>query len=80
MIEQMKTVDFGLREYTNEKYTEDMKNLLDEKGLKESVKVYLDKIDEEVSSTGYIMHRTVQEYLCDILYLVELVEKGAMKE
>lgn len=69
-----KDVEFTLKEYTVEEYDRDMKDLLKSKGLTNAVKVYCDKIDEETRSTGYIMHRTVQEYLCDILYLVELSE------
>ena len=67
--------EITLKEYTHEEYETDMRKLLVEKGLKGAVKEYLDKIDEEVSGTRYIMHRTVQEYLCDVLYLVELYEK-----
>ena len=67
--------EITLKEYTQEEYEADMKKLLTEKGLKGAVKEYLDKIDEEVSGTRYIMHRAVQEYLCDVLYLVELYEK-----
>ena len=61
-----------LKEYTQEQYKADMQKLLTEKGLKDAVQIYADKINEEVSGTGYVMHRTVQEYLCDILYLIEL--------
>ena len=68
---------FDLKEYTIGEYKADMQKLLSEKGLRDAVKVYIDKIDEEVeiSGVGYVMHRTVQEYLCDILYLIELSEK-----
>ena len=61
-----------LREYTKEEYKADMKKLLEEKGLYEAVKVYCDKIDEVAGNWGYVDHRDIQEFLCDILYLIEL--------
>ena len=62
--------EFTIREYTEEEYKEDLGNLVVEKGLSGAVEYYCDLINEEVSGTGYVMHRTVQEYLNDILYLV----------
>lgn len=64
-----------LREYPREEYEADMRKLLTEKGLSGAVKIYLDKIDEEVSDTGYVTHRTVQEFLCDILFLAQEAER-----
>lgn len=59
-----------LREYTHKEYEADMKNLLAEKGLHDAVKVYCDKIDEVAGNLSYVDHRDIQEFLCDILYLV----------
>lgn len=64
--------DIILREYTEEEYKADMQKLLAEKGLYNAVKVYCDKIDEVASNLGYLGHRDIQEYLCDILCLIEL--------
>lgn len=64
-----------LREYPQEEYEADMRKLLAEKGLSGAVKVYLDKIDEEVSDTGYVTHTTVQEFLYDILFLAQEAER-----
>ena len=64
-----------LREYPQEEYERDMKALLTEKGLSGAMKVYTDKINEEVADTCYVTHRTVQEYLCDILFLAQEAER-----
>ena len=61
-----------LREYTKDEYKADMQKLLEEKGLYNAVKIYCDKIDEVASDFGYISHRDIQEFLCDILYLIEI--------
>mgnify|MGYP006896749384 CR=1 FL=1 len=64
-----------LREYPQEEYEKDMKTLLTEKGLAAAVKIYLDKINEGITGTSYIEYGRVQEYLCDILFLVQEAEK-----
>ena len=64
-----------LKEYTQEEYESDMMKFLEEKGLSKAVKKYLDEIDRECSGMSYIPHRTVQEFLCDILFLCEKYEK-----
>lgn len=64
-----------LREYPQEEYEADMKTLLAEKGLSGAVKICTDKINEEVAGTSYVTHRTVQEYLCDILFLAQEAER-----
>ena len=66
-----------LKEYTQEEYESDMMKLLKEKGLSKAVKKYADKIDQECRDINlrYIPHRTIQEYLCDILFLCEKYEK-----
>ena len=69
----MKKVE--IKEYTPEQYRADMQKLLEEKGLKGAVEVYCDKIDEIERCLSYISHREIQEYLCDILFLIEL-DKG----
>ena len=67
---------FDLREYTQEEYTTDMQKLLVEKGLRDAVKEYCDKIDEIASGLSYVPHRNIQEFLCDILFLIELDKAG----
>ena len=52
-----------------------MERLLKDYGLRNAVKLYLDKMDEETSMCGYVTHRMVQELGCDILFLIELEEK-----
>ena len=64
--------EFNLREYTQDEYKADMQKLLEEKGLYDAVKIYCDKINEVASSFGYISHMDIQEFLCDILYLIEI--------
>ena len=64
-----------LREYPQEKYEQDMRVLLAEKGLYGAMKVYTDKINEAVTGTSYVTLRTVQEYLCDILFLAKEAER-----
>ena len=69
------TYNYSLRkivEMTPEEYHDDMRKKLKEKGLREAVKEYCDKIDDAVSGTNYEVHRSVQEYLCDIQTLIEL--------
>lgn len=61
-----------LREYTREEYKADMQNLLAKKGLHDSVKIYCDKIEEITSQLSYVPHRDIQEFLSDILFLIEL--------
>ena len=63
--------EFNLKEYTQEEYEADMKKLLAEKGLYDAVKVYCDKINDVASNLSYVEHRDIQEFLCDILYLIE---------
>ena len=63
--------EFNLREYTQEEYEADMKKLLAEKGLYDAVKVYCDKINDVASNLSYVEYRDIQEFLCDILYLIE---------
>ena len=69
--------EFKLKEYPREQYEEDVLKLLEEKGLSKAVKKYLDKIDEECRYMGvsYLPHRTIQEFLCNILFLCEKYEE-----
>ena len=67
--------EYTLREYTQEEYEADMKKLLKDKGLHGAVEVYTDEINEVTSCLSYVGHRSVQEALCDILYLIQLSEE-----
>ena len=62
-------------EVTIKEYKVDMQKLLVEKGLYGAVKEYCDKIDDVTRCLSYDSHRDIQEYLCDILNLVEFSEK-----
>lgn len=64
-----------LKEYPQEEYEAEMRTLLAEKGLFSAIKVYTDKINEAVTGTSYVTLRTVQEYLCDILFLAQEAER-----
>ena len=64
--------EFTLREYTQEEYEADMKKLLKEKGLHDAVEKYCDDINSYASALSYIGHRGIQEFLCDILFLIDL--------
>ena len=59
-------------EYTEEQYQSDMQKLLAEKGLHDAVEIYCDKINEVAGVLTYVSHRDIQEFLCDILYLIDL--------
>lgn len=63
---------FGLVEYTEKEYRADMQKLLAEKGLHDAVAIYCDKINEVAGVLSYLPHRDIQEYLRDILYLIDL--------
>lgn len=64
-----------LREYTKEEELADKRKLLNQKGLAGAVEFYCDKVDEVASQLSYLPHRDIQEYLCDIMALVDLYEK-----
>ncbi len=68
---------FSLKEYTPEEYERDMRKLLSEKGLHGAVETYADLIESLMHdiNAGYLTIATVQEYLCDILYLIDLDKK-----
>lgn len=74
------TVDFTLREYTKEEYEADMKKILEEKGLYRAVKEIGDQINEDASDLSYLLHRDIQEKLCDILNLIKLDMKSREEE
>ena len=71
-------MEYTLREYTDKEYRADLKKLLEEKGLHDAVKDYCDKINEEVGNTSYITHRSVQEYMCTILDLINMKHEPHM--
>lgn len=73
-----KVPEFQVVEYTQEEYVEDMKKILEEKGLHDSIKEICDKIDVYASCLSYGGHRCIQEYLNDILVLIDL-SKGESK-
>lgn len=64
--------EFTLREYPQEEYEADMKKLLKEKGLRDAVDHFADRINSLASVLNYGAHREVQECLCDILFLIDL--------
>ncbi len=66
---------FNLVEYTEEEYKADMQKLLAEKGLHDAVEVYCDKINEVAGVLSYLPHRDIQEFLSDILYLIDLYKE-----
>ena len=76
MSKEFPMPEYKIREYTEEEYKADMEKLLKDNGLRNAVKIYLDKMDEETSMCGYVTHRMIQELACDILYLIELEEEG----
>lgn len=68
--------EFTLREYPQEEYEADMKKLLKEKGLHDAVEHFADRINSLASVLNYGAHREVQECLCDILFLIDLVKEN----
>ena len=49
-----------------------MKKLLSKLGLHDAVENICDEINDTTRFLRYVGHRSVQEYLCDILYLIDL--------
>lgn len=68
------SVEFTLREYTPEEHKADMLKELDSMGLYKAVEARCDFIDEECvnQEMGYVAHRCIQEWMCEILELIEL--------
>ena len=64
--------DFTLKEYTQEEYNADLKQLLDEKGLHDAVEGICDRINSIASILDYLKHREIQELLCEILDLIDM--------
>ena len=64
--------DFTLKEYTQEEYNADLKQLLDEKGLHDAVEGICDRINSIASVLDYLKHREIQELLCEILDLIDM--------
>lgn len=69
--------DYVLKEYTQEEREADMYKELAETSLYNCVKLRCDLIDDECVSQqmGYISHRCIQEFMCEILDLIELSDK-----
>lgn len=68
--------EFQVVEYTQEEYISDMKQLLKEKGLRKAVEEFCNKIEKDATCLSYGGYRSVQEYLKDIMVLIELYEEG----
>ena len=71
----MKEVKFTLREVSHEEYIGGLRKELDSVGLYKTVEKRCDEINDICSSLGYIMHRSIQEQLVEILDLLEENEK-----
>lgn len=69
------TSEYILTEYTQEEYEEDMRLLLQDKGLSGAVVVFTDKINDETIGLGYVTRRSIQEWLADILWLCKKFEE-----
>ena len=64
--------DFTLKEYTQDEYNADLKQLLNEKGLHDAVEGICDRINSITSILDYLKHREIQELLCKILDLIDM--------
>ena len=64
--------EIKLREYPREEYLADIQKELDENGLYESVSKRCDEINEESAQLPYVAHRSIQEWMCEILDLIRL--------
>lgn len=66
--------EYTLREYTKEEREADMRKELAETSLYNCVKLRCDLIDDECRNQQmkYIPHRTIQEFMCEILELIEM--------
>lgn len=67
-------MEYILREYTKEEREADMRKELAETSLYNCVKLRCDLIDDECKNQQmkYIPHRTIQEFMCEILELIEM--------
>ena len=67
-------MEYTLREYTQEEYEADMRKELAETSLYNCVQLRCDLIDDECRNQQmkYIPHMTIQEFMCEILDLIEL--------
>lgn len=69
-------MEYILREYTQEEQEADMLKELEATSLYNAVKQRCDLINDECvnQQMGYVSHRCIQEWMCEILDLIELKE------
>ena len=67
-------MEYTLREYTKEEQEADLRKELETTSLYNSVKQRCDLINDECvnQQMGYVPHRCIQEWMCEILDLIEL--------
>lgn len=75
-----KMPEINFRKYKQKEYRESLEKLLADKGLHDAVRFFCDKINDDVSSSGYIVHMSVIEHMNDILHLIELSESGEIND
>ena len=75
-----KMPEINFRKYKQKEYKENLEKLLADKGLQDAVRFFCDKINDDVSSCGYIVHMSVIEHMNDILHLIELSEGGEIND
>ena len=66
----MKEFTIGL--ISPEEYTSNLRKELETDGLYKAVEKRCDEINEECRGMGYVQHRTIQEWLGEILDLINL--------
>lgn len=64
--------EFTIRGISPKEYTGNLRKELETDGLYKAVEKRCDEINEECSDMGYVRHRTIQEWLDEILDLINL--------
>jgi len=67
-------IEFTIRDVPYEEYIGNLKSEIINDGLYEAVKKRCDQINHECKNMGYIQHRTIQEWLSEMLDLLKLRE------
>ena len=64
--------EFTIRGISPKEYISNLRKELETDGLYKAVEKRCDEINEECSDMGYVRHRTIQEWLDEILDLINL--------
>lgn len=65
-------IEFKLRTVSPTEYRNSLRKEIEENGLYKAVEKRCDEINKECCDMGYVQHRTIQEWLNEILDLINL--------